>query len=197
VYPPGATAASAAKEGTDMNWRHKIVLVMALTLFLATAITSQGSTSGVGANAGQSNVSATKRGMTDAITVALDNAKSRGLTHEPDAIYVIQGSYGDLQPNGSILRPFAHPNAMTPYEEKVYLVWIKAKFTLAGMSASVPVEHLFQYISINTGQPFEMMGGPDTVFGPPMLRDDMSLKPWTKVSTADIGKFPVPIWPAP
>jgi len=87
----------------------------------------------------------------DLISTALSIARGFGLDHDPDGIYVMEGTYAELRnPNGGIAPWYV--SATQP----VWLVWIKAKFVMKAPDISTSVNNLLIYFSQDTGQAIDM-----------------------------------------
>jgi hypothetical protein len=120
----------------------------------------------------------TMASTTDALTVALDVAQAHGLKGDPAEMYIVRGRYSQLKPPSVAEGPDDSRN--------VLLVWLKAKYTYQSLNGHVfQADHTYVYIDTDTGEVFLEGGGPAPIKG-------LDLKPWQKVTKADIGKFPVP-----
>jgi hypothetical protein len=116
--------------------------------------------------------------MTDAITVALDVARSRGLAGDPDTMYIARGTYWEFAPPGTV--ETSNPN------QDVWVVWLKAKLLFRDYDVrDIPVEDLYIYIDADTGLVSEILAVRSPV-------EEFYKKPWAQVNKNDIGKFPIP-----
>lgn len=116
--------------------------------------------------------------VTDVINVALDVAKSSGLTSDPTDMYIAHGVYSELR-DPSILES-VYDNRM------VYVVRLDTSFSFDGYGVTaLPVNHLYIYIDADTGFPLGRSASKSPI-------KELDQKSWIKVGKSDIGKFPIP-----
>ncbi|MBI4670627.1 MAG: hypothetical protein HY741_03030 [Chloroflexi bacterium] len=119
--------------------------------------------------------------MTDVIAVALEKAETAGMKNSPKEMRIVSGVY----------REFERPGESDSFYDKkrVHVVWIVSepyKIVLPGARNQV-VSHLYVFVDSETGQAFEFRYGEKPS---PQLEQIA----WQRVTKADIGKFPVPVF---
>lgn len=159
---------------------YAIALLMVVLLLALVAIGSQGPTqAAIASNTGQSLTEMGVTGqVTDVISVALDVAKSSGLTGDPSDMYIAQGVYKELR-GPSVLESI--------YDDRiVWVVRLDAGFAFDGYGVSAfPINHLYIYIDAETGFALGRSAAKSPV-------EELNRQSWVKVSKSDIGKFPIP-----
>jgi hypothetical protein len=178
-------------EAKEMNqqhrqWRRVVVRIAAglLIIVIIAILVGRWSSLLVRAdNASQSVVDGQPSSkLTDAITVALNIAKARGLLGDPEDIQVAKGMYSELMPPGTA--------DSADKDRSVLLVEIKAKFLLNWPGVSnMPANYLYIYIDEKTGMPFENLAWTQSI-------PSLDQKTWLKVSKNDTDKFPIPDYAA-
>ena len=156
---------------------YRTALLITLSLFMLIVVGSQWTLPSAGANNADFTADRSEGSTTDVISVALNVAKSTGLS-DPDEMHIARGIYDEFTP----------PEVIESVDagRDVWVVWLNGKFLFNWVDAhNMPVNNLYVYVDAKTGLPFEIRAEQSPI-------EKFRSKTWSKVSKSDIGKFPVP-----
>lgn len=111
--------------------------------------------------------------MTDALATALRFARGYGLKAAPTDMHIASGQLGDI------------PGYAVNDDRAVYIVWLTAPEFQMGNGPGGRVTNVYIVITIDTGAPL-------LISGRRAPRPEFSSLAWEQVTTADMGRFPVP-----
>lgn len=114
--------------------------------------------------------------MTDALAIAVSEAQAYGLNVAPVEMHIVSGRLGEFH--------IAH-STLVDDSMLVYIVWLTTPEFVLYIGPGVRVTNVYIVVRTDTGEPFQITGrtGP---WG------ELASLPWARVTTADIGRFPVP-----